>query len=706
MIDIITTLHPENDENTNLYPNIKKENIPNGSIDLTKLSDNVKSLLNNIGELHPSGVDTSTNILAFTTDKGIWIGSDTGHWYYWNGSQYVDGGVYQATAIADGSITTEKLNNDCLIKYPYLNGVDLDTIKDLGRYIAVGCTNTPTNNTYFLEIQRYKTASENTADIVQLARKYDTNDYVLYYRVFVGSWSKWYSVLDSKNTFEDINFIDNSKITDNKLINWTNGNTSDNNDYRCYEEYIPVIEGGNYYVGMFNENGGLNIDNNYALLGAYYDENYNYLDEIYVTSYDTCRGGTLVNNYFNLTLPTECKYVRLSFRDSDNNLQWQMSLGMKELSKSNTIKTSLINKLGILSGKTIINFGDSIIGNTQDNTSVSSYIAESGANVHNIGFGGCQMSKHATNWDLCSMYNLADAIANNDFTALLTATNTGWSGMPSYFKKTAIELSEIDFSKVDVITISYGTNDYREGDSIVGNQINLFDNDFDESGFINTSNGEEVASSGYMRTSKYYPIKSVSNLYLRLSDLTPTFVVLFYDFNGNYLGYSSHNSGDLTYTLSVPNNAVCYRIYVDASYSSIACISYEPSSEVIPYFNNEDVIDCLKYSIRKINASYPKIKILVTTPIYRSFLNSNNEVLTNSDVMDFGGGTLEDYSKAYIDACKELKILCLDLYHISGLNKESRDYYYPIDDGTHPNEKGRKVIADLISSKIIEIVGD
>lgn len=95
MSDIITTLHPENDDNTNLYPNIKKDNIPYGSIDMGKLGDDVKSLLNSINELHPSGVDTSTNILAFTTNKGIYIGSDTGHWYYWNGTQYVDGGVYQ-----------------------------------------------------------------------------------------------------------------------------------------------------------------------------------------------------------------------------------------------------------------------------------------------------------------------------------------------------------------------------------------------------------------------------------------------------------------------------------------------------------------------------------------------------------------------------------------------------------------------------------
>lgn len=50
----------------------------------------------------PNGIDTSTNILAYTEDKGIYVGSDTGHWYYWNGSQYADGGTYQSTVIADG----------------------------------------------------------------------------------------------------------------------------------------------------------------------------------------------------------------------------------------------------------------------------------------------------------------------------------------------------------------------------------------------------------------------------------------------------------------------------------------------------------------------------------------------------------------------------------------------------------------------------
>ena len=94
MADIITNLHPDGDESTNLYPNIKKENIPSKSISTDKLDDNVLSL---IGSLKPSGTDTSTNILAYTSNKGIYVATDNGYWYYWNGSQYVDGGVYQSS---------------------------------------------------------------------------------------------------------------------------------------------------------------------------------------------------------------------------------------------------------------------------------------------------------------------------------------------------------------------------------------------------------------------------------------------------------------------------------------------------------------------------------------------------------------------------------------------------------------------------------
>ena len=66
--------------------------------------DDMTETIEGLGNLEPSGTDTSTNILSFTENKGIYIGTDTGHWYYWNGTQYVDGGVYQNLALTNGVI--------------------------------------------------------------------------------------------------------------------------------------------------------------------------------------------------------------------------------------------------------------------------------------------------------------------------------------------------------------------------------------------------------------------------------------------------------------------------------------------------------------------------------------------------------------------------------------------------------------------------
>ena len=100
--EIITTLHPDQDPDTNLYPNIKGDNIPSKSVNRSKLDDSINSLLDSINELHPSGVDTSTNILAYTTNKGIYIGSNNGKWYYWDGTHYVEGGTF----VSSGSLVT------------------------------------------------------------------------------------------------------------------------------------------------------------------------------------------------------------------------------------------------------------------------------------------------------------------------------------------------------------------------------------------------------------------------------------------------------------------------------------------------------------------------------------------------------------------------------------------------------------------------
>lgn len=152
MADILTTLHPDNDAETNLYPNIKKDNIPSEAIDRNKLDESINELLDNIGELHPSGVDTSTNILAKTSDDGIWVGSDTGKWYYWNGSQYVIGGDYIVNIVNSVSHTNSQLeDNNGNVLYPdiTLSNVTLyNQLDDLHSYSGLHSTISTSGNIF------------------------------------------------------------------------------------------------------------------------------------------------------------------------------------------------------------------------------------------------------------------------------------------------------------------------------------------------------------------------------------------------------------------------------------------------------------------------------------------------------------------------------------------------------------------------------
>lgn len=85
------------------------------------------------------------------------------------------------------------------------------------------------------------------------------------------------------------------------------------------------------------------------------------------------------------------------------------------------------------------------------------------------------MSKHPTEtYDAFCMYNLADSVANNDWTLQDTALNyEGWTA-PKLYDQTLKRLKSIDFSEVDIITIAYGTNDFTSK-KVLDNLNNAYD---------------------------------------------------------------------------------------------------------------------------------------------------------------------------------------------------------------------------------------
>lgn len=104
-----------------------------GSMDMTKmigLSNSnydilVKIVNEVIGNGGPSGVFNTLQELEDRYPngaKGIYLVTDNGNWYYWN-EEWIEGGVYQATGLEDGSVTDIKLEigiRDKINSIPYI----------------------------------------------------------------------------------------------------------------------------------------------------------------------------------------------------------------------------------------------------------------------------------------------------------------------------------------------------------------------------------------------------------------------------------------------------------------------------------------------------------------------------------------------------------------------------------------------------------
>lgn len=509
-------------------------------------------------------------------------GTDASSGDYKRTSKYYDVGDYQATLYYLATVSAPTMifcfyaADKSYIGYTSANNFTLGTVS------------VPTTTKYF----RLYTQSVYSGSVC--LSKVQTTVYVPYEvnyylkaklevsSVGVGNLDK--TILDSENLVE--------VIFDRSYLNYSNGSVTANVDGYRSVDYIEVNPSTDYVFGAYNESNSPTTEIN-AMSIAFYDSSKNFISASgCYSSGNTHTNCSWYKGLMLVTSPATAKYARLGLNDlsSPNKLKFAKKADVL-FTDSNAIKQNNVNLNILLQGKEIACFGDSIIGNTRDTTSTPANIAKAcGATVHNFGFGGCRMSVHAAGWDNCSMYRLADDIYAGDFSSLVTAINTGWSGMPGYFKNTVAWLAALDFDTIDAIVISYGTNDYREETSTLDNPSDKFD-----------------------------------------------------------------------------TSTVC---------------------------------GALRYSIKKIQESHPKIQILVTCPIFRMFLDSNNDVTEDSDTKDWGSGTLLEYASAYEQVCKEMKVQYLDLYNTCGLCINTRSYFYPNDDGTHPNENGRKRLGELIAGKI------
>lgn len=121
----------------------------------------------------------------------------------------------------------------------------------------------------------------------------------------------------------------------------------------------------------------------------------------------------------------------------------------------------------------IVFLGDSIFGNTQDETSVPALVgAALEMSAFNGGLGGTTagcLPEHAREdviANSASLFYLARAFSENNFSVILSAQPVHDEGNVRYFEDTVETMQHVDVEKARYIIIEHGLNDYFYGREI------------------------------------------------------------------------------------------------------------------------------------------------------------------------------------------------------------------------------------------------
>lgn len=214
-------------------------------------------------------------------------------------------------------------------------------------------------------------------------------------------------------------------------------------------------------------------------------------------------------------------------------------------------KTTLrCSKRKVFSGKNIVTFGDSVteFGNYPE------LIGDiTGATIYKIGFGGCRMSmRNYTSknmswaYDEISMYRIAESLRDRDFAEMESAIKYLKEEVKDDNSSTFRKLTNIDFSKVDICTIFFGTNDFT-GCNRIGNKESVNPNE----------------------------LKGAMNIVIKcLTEINPKMEIVFIAPTHRFFGADNSYNSDV-----VPNSIGLYledysnAIEEQANYNHIACLN-------------------------------------------------------------------------------------------------------------------------------------
>lgn len=594
-----------------------------------------------------SGTDTSTNILAFTNDKGIYIGTDTGHWYYWNGNQYADGGVYQATEIEENSISIDKINfRECLglsykpdteinytteNQYCYIDGNGTITyntsLPNFYVYVFPVIANTP----YVIKGKVKLGGSyplcgfKTTPDVLGLNNTpqdiiLNANNVLTYYETtFVPSQNgylfvayvagtgyeqseilKIYSAITTSSINDKLKLLDDIYVPDTNITSgWELGYYRANGTKGYYSNYcnvkFEVVNNSKIEVNGISGVGG-SAD---AVSGILLDENNNVLDVITTQNFYTY----YINN-------VNAKYFAVCNGDINNVSNVKILVVVNSI--LNVLETQLQSDF---SDKVIYTLGDSIT--YLDNSWAFQLANKIGCKkVYNLARGGATYG----NRSYITKYDENCAIWNNDF--------------------------------------NYITSDDGKTESYPANTDLTYNNPPSDSSYNQISN----------------QIRFMDRLITEYDRPTPDIIVI-------ACGINDTNS-------STP-------IYDDTDFNNVCNVPYNELTDIqLIRFDYG-----LRYCIETLMTKYPNAEIMIATPIQtnygylRPYLKNTCEWLKAFSVY---------YSTKLIDTYSECGISAVfEAGHddMSYVNPNNGRYLY---DGLHPNGNGKILMGNYFAKRIFE----
>ena len=234
--------------NTALSTKANASDVANTYETIAGHNNDIDTLTSQISSLASGSPLVASSTSGMTDTTRIYVNSSDGNWYYYNGSSWVSGGVYQSTGIEENSIFLNHLNMDIIGNLFVYNGTKSYAQAEIDYERPSTVTSVKVKGQIYVE--EWNKSSSNANLIVRALRRYvpstgASNSY------FDLSTAKTIYVNDCKGKYVDFEYYLNNMTTDQiDAVRFRWNNNSSDLYVKYYLKDIEIYINGTRIMGI------------------------------------------------------------------------------------------------------------------------------------------------------------------------------------------------------------------------------------------------------------------------------------------------------------------------------------------------------------------------------------------------------------------------------------------------------------------------